>query len=464
MFVPYFFVYNWQIVLSDSMSPSFWTGDLILVQRTHLTPERLAIGDVVVYRHPFGFTTIHRIYSIRQINGSYYFAFKGDANPQPDFIEYIERTQNIIVNSKVFDPTLNANISVTFYPFSVIQGKVVFRIPLIGWIFAAFFSKIQLFSFLIVILAFFTLIYAVSKRTKYKKDLEYYLSLATLKRLDEALKEEFSFLKILSSAVIIILFINFFLISSVITQDVLEEETIHSFDIAINETAIQFNMTYEGRSLLEIADIFLLNTTKSILNVTLFNNNSTNSTEMGKINLLKQITINSAKSKTIKTLYFYYTEIIDRERFVFKSSSASDPNLHTFIYYFLLPQETKNYSAGIHVRNFYIPPKMIQENVPFQINGTTYKTILIEEKLQFIQDLVEYKVHSRFYYDIDTGLLLFRQLKATLTTWILPDIIFDNAALLLTIFLYYLINLDHKKWIKKTIKTVLAETPVNEEE
>lgn len=90
-------------VFSESMDPTFYRGDMIVVQ-SYSPNENISVGDVIVFDVPGKmYPIIHRVYSI---NGDVIMT-KGD-------------------NNAVTDPwTISKN---------VIHGKAILKVPLLGWV------------------------------------------------------------------------------------------------------------------------------------------------------------------------------------------------------------------------------------------------------------------------------------------------------------------------------------------
>lgn len=91
-------------VISGSMTPTLKVGDVVIVAEA--SPDIVKPGDIIQFRQPNGITIVHRVVEVREVKGSKVFITKGDANSEPDAI-----------------PVLPANV----------EGKVVFKIPKIGW-------------------------------------------------------------------------------------------------------------------------------------------------------------------------------------------------------------------------------------------------------------------------------------------------------------------------------------------
>ena len=98
-------------ISSGSMEPTYMTGDLVII--SDVNAEDLKIGDVIVFRNPMdpNELILHRIVAIKKDNGNIYFLTKGD-NPQ--------------TNPRI-DPW-------GWVPENYIYGKLVFRVPIIGYL------------------------------------------------------------------------------------------------------------------------------------------------------------------------------------------------------------------------------------------------------------------------------------------------------------------------------------------
>ncbi len=81
------------VVVSGSMEPEFYRGDIVVVEKANLfglgiqefDPNNVQVGDIVVYNAEWvDEAVIHRVINITEINGSTYFVIKGDNNDVPD--------------------------------------------------------------------------------------------------------------------------------------------------------------------------------------------------------------------------------------------------------------------------------------------------------------------------------------------------------------------------------------------
>lgn len=98
--------YRWLTVLSGSMQPAFNPGDLIIDKKVDVSD--LKVGDVVTYIFGERFLSTHRVVEInKDNNGKLTFKTKGDNNKAVD--------EQVI-------------------PESMIVGKYLFRIPLVGFV------------------------------------------------------------------------------------------------------------------------------------------------------------------------------------------------------------------------------------------------------------------------------------------------------------------------------------------
>ena len=79
------------VVVSGSMEPVFYRGDIVVVEKTNFLgiqefdPNNAQVGDIVVYNAEwFPNPVIHRIINETDVNGTKYFVIKGDNNDAPD--------------------------------------------------------------------------------------------------------------------------------------------------------------------------------------------------------------------------------------------------------------------------------------------------------------------------------------------------------------------------------------------
>lgn len=68
-------------IATGSMAPQINIGDIAIIKKC--SPNDIEVGDIIEYKMP-DFTVVHRIVEIKQENGRYYFATKGDSNDSRD--------------------------------------------------------------------------------------------------------------------------------------------------------------------------------------------------------------------------------------------------------------------------------------------------------------------------------------------------------------------------------------------
>ncbi|MDO5847918.1 MAG: signal peptidase I [Methanobrevibacter sp.] len=95
------------VVVSGSMEPVFYRGDIVAVEKSNLlglgihefNPEDVKVGDIVVYDAKWvNESVIHRVINITEINGSTYYVIKGDHNnaPDPYYVKASQITDRVI--------------------------------------------------------------------------------------------------------------------------------------------------------------------------------------------------------------------------------------------------------------------------------------------------------------------------------------------------------------------------------
>ncbi len=97
------FSYYPSVIVSGSMKPSIEVGDILILKKTR--PEEIKTGDVIQFWRSERITVTHRVLEVVKESKTPYFVTRGDANNTID------------------DPV----------PFPAVRGKVVAKIPKIGW-------------------------------------------------------------------------------------------------------------------------------------------------------------------------------------------------------------------------------------------------------------------------------------------------------------------------------------------
>jgi len=95
-------------VVGTSMLPTLQPGDLVII--VGVEANDITVGDIIVFQSPFrSEPIIHRVIAVEKIGGNIYLTTRGDNNrvSLPDEIRF---------------------------PVSYVIGKVVYRVPYLGWI------------------------------------------------------------------------------------------------------------------------------------------------------------------------------------------------------------------------------------------------------------------------------------------------------------------------------------------
>ena len=106
------------------------TGDIIIIQK--IDPKDLNTNypnsDIIVYKpptDPTGTPIVHRIVEVQEINGTLYFQTKGDGNPS---VKYPAIPSESNWDSHTIWHTGQGVTN------DAVEGRVVMRIPLFGWV------------------------------------------------------------------------------------------------------------------------------------------------------------------------------------------------------------------------------------------------------------------------------------------------------------------------------------------
>ena len=140
MSIPYDAADSFALSLEHPFSHTLSIGDIIIVQG--VPPKDLNANypdsDIIVF-HPPGSSDpnlliVHRITSEEEVNGTYYFFTKGDGNP-PVF--WPAKTTPDAPDPSWYNPgwyNQHPNVPDGAVPQNMVLGKVVLRIPWVGWV------------------------------------------------------------------------------------------------------------------------------------------------------------------------------------------------------------------------------------------------------------------------------------------------------------------------------------------
>ncbi len=97
----------------NSMNPTYLQGDIFVIRK--VAPEKISLGDVVVYENSRNELIIHRVIMIQKFGDEYRYVVKGD-NPVSNY-----------------NPDTDGQNQI-FIPYEKILGKIEYRIPMLGHI------------------------------------------------------------------------------------------------------------------------------------------------------------------------------------------------------------------------------------------------------------------------------------------------------------------------------------------
>ena len=131
--LPSFFGYSFLTVSTDSMSPEYKQGDMIIIEKTDFSS--LKVGDDICFVSSDpkikGFPNTHRIHDIKtDEQGERYFVTKGVANVKPDeyFVYDNQLIGEVIWSSTFFGKVFSIIVTQEFMFFALI-------VPLVAIIF-----------------------------------------------------------------------------------------------------------------------------------------------------------------------------------------------------------------------------------------------------------------------------------------------------------------------------------------
>lgn len=157
--VPELLGYKPMIIISESMSPKFSKGDLVIVKETNL--EELQQGEIISYRTEDNAIVTHRIEKIINENGNIYIQTKGDKNQSKD---------PIVITKANY------------------EGKYLFHIPQIGNFYLYISTTSGMIAFSIITFLFGVIIILISEKYAKKKIIKNNTKLINKDEYEEFLK------------------------------------------------------------------------------------------------------------------------------------------------------------------------------------------------------------------------------------------------------------------------------------
>jgi len=103
--VAFFIAQHLNVVVSESMEPVLYRGDIVVVEKSNFfginefDPNDVEVGDIVVYHATwFPSPVIHRVINVSYENGTKYFTIQGDNNPvaDPELVSPNQITERVV--------------------------------------------------------------------------------------------------------------------------------------------------------------------------------------------------------------------------------------------------------------------------------------------------------------------------------------------------------------------------------
>ncbi|MCL2157607.1 MAG: signal peptidase I [Methanobrevibacter sp.] len=103
--VAFFIAQHMNVVVSESMEPVLYRGDIVIVEKSNLfginefDPNEVEVGDIVVYNATwFPNPVIHRVIDVSYENGTKYFTIQGDNNlvEDPELVSPSQITERVV--------------------------------------------------------------------------------------------------------------------------------------------------------------------------------------------------------------------------------------------------------------------------------------------------------------------------------------------------------------------------------
>ena len=417
--------------MSNSTAPSYETGDIVILNK-QLPFSQYKIGDAVLYSPPnFPEIIIHRIYDIKYINRTYYFAIKGDSNPQPDSVPQAGNIQNIVLQNRTvnwtdFYGTNTTNptakyIVASYYPAKdVVYGKVIYRIPYLGWFFVPFnspfkdpfhviplslFSIFTIFYIIITIAIIFLLIQKAN--SELKSLLRKISSSSTGIIVPKHIKLNGIYTYIFYP---LILFILIF-VTSIPTSSYTLHIQLQSSDQKIENNLTITQLVYQQS---ENISAVISSKNKTTTTFDIWNESNILNVNASKSMWDKGNNANTGESYNLTRKENYKMTINLTTMFVLTSTELNSQDLGRFFNY-RVPITENHSPIGLMTNNIYLKVSNSTYN-----NSPAYETNM---KFSFIQDLIVYHWTVNAFFNKTTGYLESYQEKVTMTPWRIPETI-----------------------------------------
>lgn len=139
--IPNIFGYKMFMIGKEYMDDSLTEGDLIFTK--NLEPASVNVGDIIAFRNVNNLVTIHKVIEI----------------------DTTENREVFITNAAENEVKTNKNVS-----FSKLEGKLVYKIPLLGKIILFIINPIVITCTIVVILIVGYILYKIAKNKEAKED------------------------------------------------------------------------------------------------------------------------------------------------------------------------------------------------------------------------------------------------------------------------------------------------------
>ncbi|MHA2298642.1 MAG: signal peptidase I [Candidatus Hodarchaeales archaeon] len=429
------------IVLSDSMANAYFTGDLVTID-TRYEPSELKVGDVILYKlESREITVIHRIYDIHVVNEEYYFAVKGDANDQPDFIE----EQDGVINRKIEiefheeDEYIKLNVTASYYDKDFIIGRIVQRFPTVGWFFVPFYSYWQPFTLIAVLVIIGIVFFGLYRLNKYLNDNFNRLFIFFKRNGKLMVNGDISTLNLSLILVFAGILTGTFMMVTTTSGNLTREIKLVHDDFSDVNVGNLLNATYSED--IRQTEAFYHNSNFTTLEYQL---NSTGTIEnrlhVHKVNNYSIFDM-ERDVEGIETLD--YDVVLDQDYFITFTSDSGLFALHTFPDHLIAVNNYKE-QAGFITGGYYYTAT--RDSYYHSSTGTEYQIITLTREYHFIQNLFVYNGRSTLSFDLETGFLIIEDSIITIDPWAVPDI---SALAVSVIFamVYYAITKKRKEKI-----------------
>ncbi len=442
--------------MSNSTAPSYETGDIVILDKS-LPFSQYKVGDAVLYTPPdFNEIVIHRIYDIQVINGTYYFAIKGDSNPQPDTVPQAGNVTNELLTNRTVtwsafygsnttNPTAKYIVA-SYYPAKeVVHGKVIFRIPLLGWFFVPFnsplpepfhilpismFSEFTLYYIILVIVTFFVIMNITNSELK---KLINGLANAPLFHISPSHVKIKRYYAFIIYPLIIFAFI-FFVATPVPLVD--NNQIVLQSASQLHDGSVPYShLVYVETK--TISSFSVSQNNKTVITLDFMNQTNTMLVNITKAFHGTGQDLNTAEPYNITNFQSYQLTVDLNSMFVRASSIPNVPELGRFFDY-AIPVQTSP-PVGLMTQNVFLEAyNSVYNNVP------SYTTHL---NFSFIQDLISFQWNVKAHFDRNTGYLEYMQVVQTEQLWGIPEYIGMFIIAMASFLIYYLIRSKFQKML-----------------